>query len=93
MKKKVIEYINKYEELVQEYTQLENEFIVDDFGDKIYYDALGYTELRVYINNATNRELLEAQIDLAAKVNDLKTILKNIKANQKLMNRINAIYA
>jgi len=92
MKNKVIEYIDKYVELVNEYRQLDSELIVDWFEDKVFYDALGYTDY-FNINNATNKELFEAQADLATKVNDLKTILKNIKANQKLMNRINAIYA
>jgi len=93
MKNNVLKYINKYAELVKEYTHLENEFIVDSFEDKIYYDALGYLDLRMNIDDATNKQLFEAQTDLSIKINDLKMILKNIKANEKLMNRINPIYA
>jgi len=93
MKNKLCKYIDEYVELVNEYKQLDSELIVDWFEDKVFYDALGYTDyFNFNINDSTNTELLEAQADLATKVNDLKMILKNIKANQKLMNRINPIY-
>lgn len=94
MKDIVTKYIKQYTKLTKEYLDLDTEFNVKYFEDKIYYDALGYQNFlhAIYDNKITNKELLEAQFDLATKVNDLKMILKNIKANQKLMNRINAIY-
>jgi len=95
MKETVIRYIKEYIELTRQYLELDSDFIISSFEDKIYYDALGYQGFiyKVEDNQITNKELLESQFDLATKVNDLKTILKNIKANEKLMKRINPIYA
>ena len=83
--------IEEYRSLYYEYNNLDSDLIVSNFEDMIYYDSNGYFSFDIY--NANNKDLFEAQTDLAYKIDRLKSIISGIKKLDKLMNQINPIYS
>lgn len=83
--------IEEYRSLYYEYNNLDSDLIISNFEDMIYYDSNGYYSFDIY--NASNKDLFEAQTDLAYKIDKLKSIISGIKKLDKLMNQINPTYS
>jgi len=83
--------IEEYISLYYEYNNLDSDLILSNFEDMIYYDSNGYLSFDRY--NANNKDLFEAQTDLAYKIDRLKSIISGIKKLDKLMNQINPTYS
>jgi hypothetical protein len=88
---KIDSLIEEYRSLYYEYINLDSELNLSNFEDMIYYDSNGYFSFDIY--NANNKDLFEAQMDLAYKIDKLKLIISGIKKLDKLMNQINPTYS
>ena len=83
--------IEEYRSLYYEYNNLDSDLILSNFEDMIYYDSNGYYSFDIH--TANNKDIFEAQIDLAYKIDKLKLIISGIKKLDKLMNQINPSYS